>query len=939
MTPARTLLMWKRGQVQFAGTARRVLRTNWTCPLFRALLTALLAVALGAALAGLAQADQIWTNTTGNGLWSDAGNWSTAEPGAGDLVTFPSPFPGASNEIVLAAGELADSLVFDTSYSFIGGNLTLTTGEVTTLSGNTTIGSALGGTADLAKLGAGKLTLTAANTYSGTTLVGGSGELAWDGSNASNTTIIRVLDNAALSGVGTVPVNGAAIGPTGTLRPSFTNATQMTLGSVEWNLGGTGGTLTFESREERPTFGNYSITIPTISTGSPTTLVAAGTHIGHGSFVRNDMVSPVIATSTQLVGNFYQAFDGDTDNDKIRSTRDVQNILGANSFNNPDDGPYEWTQGDFDGDGDVDVDDLCSLIVCMNPPPPPLITGTSPSNATLGTPGNGIVDLVVALDGTAVIDTDGTSISGFILGSLGGHFTPGLPITFNQNSPGLPLSGVSFSTEFESSAQFFNTSLFPGGITGTINLGQLYETEVPMLDDLGFTYTLAGTVGIFDGTAIGLVPEPLEPFRIKNSPGTLDGATPNFIAGPEPEESVNNAVINAALDAGTNVLISTDNPAILASLEIRQNDVAPIVKTAGGPATLTIRADGKIFLLGSILSTSGPLDVTLIANDPAQAAHDLDPGLGSVEIWGPIEIDGDLTTSGTFFFNLLDGHITANQVTMNHTLNVAIAAALVANTLNITVGDSESVIITDEGTLRGSGTINGNVENNGILSLGSSPGLVTIVGDFDQGASGVLQIEIGGLLPGTEHDQVNATGTATLDGTLTLEGLDSLASLGDATLTILNALTVSGTFASVPLLNDGNGTGHLGFGIFFEGINYNPADVIVDLFQAAAGDTNGDRLVDTTDITNILSANVFENGNPADWTTGDFTGDGFVTTDDITAILELNLFETGLYAALLDAGFVTTATNVTAVPEPSSLALAVLALLGLVTLRWRRQEV
>ena len=25
----------KRGQVQFAGTARRVLRTNWTCPLFR----------------------------------------------------------------------------------------------------------------------------------------------------------------------------------------------------------------------------------------------------------------------------------------------------------------------------------------------------------------------------------------------------------------------------------------------------------------------------------------------------------------------------------------------------------------------------------------------------------------------------------------------------------------------------------------------------------------------------------------------------------------------------------------------------------------------------------------------------------------------------------------------------------------------------------------
>ncbi len=33
--PARRLDRRKRGQVQFAGTARRVLRTNWTCPLFR----------------------------------------------------------------------------------------------------------------------------------------------------------------------------------------------------------------------------------------------------------------------------------------------------------------------------------------------------------------------------------------------------------------------------------------------------------------------------------------------------------------------------------------------------------------------------------------------------------------------------------------------------------------------------------------------------------------------------------------------------------------------------------------------------------------------------------------------------------------------------------------------------------------------------------------
>ena len=53
---------------------------------------------------------------------------------------------------------------------------------------------------------------------------------------------------------------------------------------------------------------------------------------------------------------------------------------------------------------------------------------------------------------------------------------------------------------------------------------------------------------------------------------------------------------------------------------------------------------------------------------------------------------------------------------------------------------------------------------------------------------------------------------------LDLGGIASLSSVGDATLLILDALTVSGTFASVPEVNDGAGAGHLGMGIFFEGI-------------------------------------------------------------------------------------------------------------------------
>ena len=47
---------------------------------------------------------------------------------------------------------------------------------------------------------------------------------------------------------------------------------------------------------------------------------------------------------------------GDTDGDRLFNAADVQRILGANSFRNGT--GFDWTDGDFDGDTDVDNADL-----------------------------------------------------------------------------------------------------------------------------------------------------------------------------------------------------------------------------------------------------------------------------------------------------------------------------------------------------------------------------------------------------------------------------------------------------------------------------------------------------------------------------------------------------------------------------------------------------
>jgi hypothetical protein len=110
------------------------------------------------------------------------------------------------------------------------------------------------------------------------------------------------------------------------------------------------------------------------------------------------------------------------------------------------------------------------------------------------------------------------------------------------------------------------------------------------------------------------------------------------------------------------------------------------------------------------------------------------------------------------------------------------------------------------GMLTGSGTINANVVNGGRVDPGASgAGTLTINGNYTQLAGGILNIDIGGLTAGSQYDQLNITGMATLDGTLNITLINSFApSLGD-TFRILTFASEMGMFATSSGLVLGNG--------------------------------------------------------------------------------------------------------------------------------------
>jgi hypothetical protein len=106
------------------------------------------------------------------------------------------------------------------------------------------------------------------------------------------------------------------------------------------------------------------------------------------------------------------------------------------------------------------------------------------------------------------------------------------------------------------------------------------------------------------------------------------------------------------------------------------------------------------------------------------------------------------------------------------------------------------------GTLGGNRSIVGDVNNlGGTVAAGASDGILTINGNYVQGATGTLLVQLSGTTPGTQYDQLVVSGNAALDGVLRVDFLNNFVPPNGQTFNIVQAGAVTGRFSNAVSFN------------------------------------------------------------------------------------------------------------------------------------------
>jgi hypothetical protein len=341
-------------------------------------------------------------------------------------------------------------------------------------------------------------------------------------------------------------------------------------------------------------------------------------------------------------------------------------------------------------------------------------------------------------------------------------------------------------------------------LAGTLTLGAGNTLILAGLGTIDGSLSTAGTLVLGDATGPG---------QLTISGGLTNNGEINIAAGST--LTVNGGLLTnqagATLTLGGTLTVTQDL--------INDGEIDPVGDSpSGGTQTLTV---------GGTLTNAPDGTITPQASDAFFLNAQVD-NQGTFTIAEDTMLSGSLTNSGTLTLASVVGHslsVTGGDVANSGTVVIGPGDNLSVDgnytqTSGSTQLDSGQLSATgladlEGGVLGGSGTVQANVLNNSEVDVGQpgSPGALTIVGDYTQTAGGVLVVEIGGPNAGTDFDQLNVTGQAPLDGTLTVNLINGFVPSSGDSFPVLTFGSETGAFATV------NGDGPL-----FT-LSYDPTDV------------------------------------------------------------------------------------------------------------------
>lgn len=657
-----------------------------------------------------------------------------------------------------------------------------------------------------------KLTLPLAVTQSGTIRINSGATLSTAGNALTN------LAGARIGGSGTIDLGTATLTNAGTLQPggSVTNTTgpgtlaivgnlaQAPTGAVDVQLAGTApgtfSTLSVSGNAALAGTLNLSTTggyVP--ANGDTFDVLAAGSRSGTFELTNKTFANEVIPTySATGLSLLAGSITGNTW--ILDATGDWTN-------------PAAWSQGHVPlATEQVVIDRPAGLFTLTVPAGAAVTVGSVTSNeninvaGTLGVATASTINAALGVTGTvqgagAVTVNGALSLTGGTIASTGGITVSGtttVDTAVSQISGKLATAGLNVASgsltvasggvltlegagaKTIGSAALFNNAGTVNVNAGTLTLagngtdnGSYAVNSGTLLDVAGGTRNFDSGIALSGGGTVRL------------SGGTLNANTPLVQAAAGPALQITGGVLNNtsgltvngafAWSGGTVAGAGTLTTASGSSTGI--TGTATLSDTAWNNAgTITLSGPGSIVLAG------GGAVATTLTNTPAGVVNDSSASVAPITTGATTRLNKSFVNAG--LFNKVAGSAVSQTMDVplinTGTLDVQSGSLLVngfsVNDGRLIIGGGATLATGGAAlsnaagsTLQGSGTLDvggATFTNSGTVGPGTSPGALTIAGNFTQTAAGHLQIELGGTTQGTTYDLLRVTGLANLGGTL-----------------------------------------------------------------------------------------------------------------------------------------------------------------------------